>query len=73
VEHLGDRDGVLIADETGFIKKGTRSSGVQRQYSGTRLTVAVALCAAALAAAATSVTEGGRTRAWGRLAPACRP
>jgi SRSO17 transposase len=35
VEHLSDRDGVLIADETGFLKKGTRSAGVQRQYSGT--------------------------------------
>jgi SRSO17 transposase len=35
IEHLGDRDGVLIADETGFVKKGTRSAGVQRQYSGT--------------------------------------
>jgi SRSO17 transposase len=35
IEHLGARDGVLIADETGFIKKGTRSAGVQRQYSGT--------------------------------------
>lgn len=34
-EHLGDGGGVLIADETGFIKKGTRSAGVQRQYSGT--------------------------------------
>jgi SRSO17 transposase len=34
IEHLGARDGVLIADETGFIKKGTRSAGVQRQYSG---------------------------------------
>ena len=33
--HLGDPAGVLIADETGFIKKGTRSAGVQRQYSGT--------------------------------------
>ena len=32
---LGDPDGVLIADETGFLKKGTRSAGVQRQYSGT--------------------------------------
>ena len=32
---LGDRDGVLIADETGFIKKGSRPAGVQRQYSGT--------------------------------------
>jgi SRSO17 transposase len=35
VEHLGDPDGVLIADDTGFVKKGTRSAGVQRQYSGT--------------------------------------
>jgi SRSO17 transposase len=35
IEHLGHRDGVLIADETGFLKKGTRSAGVQRQYSGT--------------------------------------
>jgi SRSO17 transposase len=35
IEQLGDRDGVLIADETGFVKKGTRSAGVQRQYSGT--------------------------------------
>jgi len=34
-EQLGDPDGVLIADDTGFIKKGTRSAGVQRQYSGT--------------------------------------
>jgi SRSO17 transposase len=34
VEHLGDRDGVLVVDETGFLKKGTRSAGVQRQYSG---------------------------------------
>ena len=35
IEHLGEDDGVLIADETGFIKKGTRSAGVQRQYSRT--------------------------------------
>jgi SRSO17 transposase len=35
VERLGDAGGVLIADETGFVKKGTRSAGVQRQYSGT--------------------------------------
>jgi len=36
IEHLGDdAEGVLIADETGFLKKGTRSAGVQRQYSGT--------------------------------------
>ncbi|NHD16034.1 MULTISPECIES: IS701 family transposase [Actinopolyspora] len=35
IERLGAPDGVLIVDETGFIKKGTRSAGVQRQYSGT--------------------------------------
>jgi len=35
VEHLGDPGGVLIVDETGFVKKGTKSVGVQRQYSGT--------------------------------------
>ncbi len=35
VDHLGDPDAVLIPDETGFLKKGTRSVGVQRQYSGT--------------------------------------
>src|ERR1700734_1645360 len=33
--HLGAADGVLVVDETGFLKKGTRSAGVQRQYSGT--------------------------------------
>lgn len=35
VEALGDADGVLIVDETGFVKKGDRSAGVARQYSGT--------------------------------------
>lgn len=35
VEHLGDTDGVLVLDETGFLKKGTKSVGVARQYSGT--------------------------------------
>jgi SRSO17 transposase len=35
VEAIGDPGGVLIADETGFVKKGRRSAGVQRQYSGT--------------------------------------
>jgi SRSO17 transposase len=35
VEHLGDPNAVLVVDETGFLKKGTQSVGVQRQYSGT--------------------------------------
>ena len=36
-EHLlaNDEGGVLIVDETGFLKKGDKSVGVQRQYSGT--------------------------------------
>ncbi len=34
VRHLGAADGVLVVDETGFLKKG-KSAGVQRQYSGT--------------------------------------
>ncbi len=35
VEALADREAVLIVDETGFLKKGTKSAGVARQYSGT--------------------------------------
>lgn len=34
-EQLGTPEGVLIIDDTGFVKKGTTSAGVQRQYSGT--------------------------------------
>ncbi|MET9179862.1 IS701 family transposase [Kitasatospora aureofaciens] len=35
IESIGDENAVLIGDDTGFLKKGTRSAGVQRQYSGT--------------------------------------
>src|SRR5215213_7773954 len=39
IEHLADAEGALesclIVDETGFIKKGERSVGVKRQYTGT--------------------------------------
>ncbi len=35
VEHLGAPEAVLVVDETGFVKKGRKSAGVARQYSGT--------------------------------------
>ncbi len=35
VEHLGHPEAVLVIDETGFLKKGTKSVGVKRQYCGT--------------------------------------
>ena len=35
MEHLADPAGILVADPTGLAKKGTKSVGVQRQYSGT--------------------------------------
>jgi SRSO17 transposase len=33
-DHLADPQGILVIDETGFLKKGTKSVGVARQYSG---------------------------------------
>jgi len=35
IEHLADDESALIVDETGFIKKGDKSVGVKRQYTGT--------------------------------------
>jgi len=35
IEVFGDEDGIGVVDETGFLKKGTKSVGVKRQYSGT--------------------------------------
>ena len=35
LEHMADAEAVLVVDETGFLKKGNKSAGVQRQYSGT--------------------------------------
>ena len=34
-ESIGEADGTMVLDDTGYIKKGTKSCGVQRQYSGT--------------------------------------
>ncbi|MFE7401903.1 transposase [Streptomyces sp. NPDC057557] len=33
-EHLGTDNGVLITDDTGFVKKGSKSAGVQRRHCG---------------------------------------
>lgn len=35
IEEFGDPGGIVVIDETGFLKKGTQSVGVKRQYSGT--------------------------------------
>ena len=35
IETFGDPEGIGVVDETGFLKKGEASVGVQRQYSGT--------------------------------------
>src|SRR5260370_31119341 len=35
VEQLGAPEGILVVDETGFVKKGKNAAGVGRQYSGT--------------------------------------
>jgi SRSO17 transposase len=53
VEHLGGPDAVLIVDETGEVKKGTGTAGVQRQYTGTAGRVENAQVAVYLAYAAT--------------------
>lgn len=34
IKHLGEPEGILAIDETGFLKVGTASAGVARQYSG---------------------------------------
>src|SRR5260370_2992984 len=35
IETFGDPEGIGVVDETGFLKKGTHSVGVARQYTGT--------------------------------------
>ena len=35
VEHLHDDEAVLVVDETGDVRKGTSTVGVQRQHTGT--------------------------------------
>ena len=57
VEHLADPGGILVVDETGFLKKGTRSAGVARQYSGTAGRIENSQIGVFL----TYTTAGGRT------------
>jgi SRSO17 transposase len=54
VEHLGDPGAVLVVDETGDLKKGARTVGVQRQYTGTAGKVDNAQVAVYLAYATTA-------------------
>lgn len=56
VEHLGDPGAVLVLDETAFLKKGTKSAGVARQYAG--ITGQVENCQVAVFAV--YVTSAGR-------------
>jgi SRSO17 transposase len=83
VEHLGDEEsGVLIVDETGFLKKGNKSVGVARQYTGTagkkeNCQVGVFLCYASREGAAFVDRALYLPEEWtddrGRLSEACVP
>jgi SRSO17 transposase len=55
VDELGDPRGVLVLDDTGDVKKGSHSVGVQRQYTGT---------AGRIENAQVSVFLGPRHRHW---------
>ena len=77
VEHLGDPGAVLVVDETGDLKKGTATVGVQRQYTGTAGRVENAQVAAYLVYA----TDAGHAvidrelylpRSWTRDPERCR-
>jgi SRSO17 transposase len=57
IDHLGDSGAVLVVDETGDLKKGANTVGVQRQYSGTAGRIENAQVAVYLAYA----TPGGHT------------
>ena len=54
VDHLGDDEAVLVVDETGDVKKGDRTVGVQRQYTGTAGRIENSQVAVYLAYAATA-------------------
>lgn len=62
VARLGDPARVLVADETGFIKKGRMSAGVARQYTGTAGQVENAQVGVFLAHAAPGGSRAASTR-----------
>src|ERR1700747_2507073 len=76
-EELGSRDAVLVLDETGFLKKGLHSAGVQRQYSGTagrieNSQVGVFLCYAGDGGSAFMDRELYMPQSWIDDRPRCR-
>jgi SRSO17 transposase len=63
VEHLGDPEAVLVLDETGFVKKGVKSAGVQRQSHTARRAAARTTnirSARSACSSATPAATGGR-------------
>lgn len=77
VAHLEDPEAVLVLDETGFVKKGTHSVGVNRQYSGTagrieNCQIGVFLCYASRHGAAFIDRELYLPQDWLRDRPRCR-
>jgi SRSO17 transposase len=76
--HLGDLGAVLVVDETGDVKKGTATAGVQRQYTGTagrieNAQVAVYLSYAAPAGHALIDCELYLPKSWTDDPARCRP
>ena len=77
LEELSSPEAVLIADETGFLKKGLRSVGVKRQYTGTagrieKSQVGVFLCYASEQGAALVDRELYLPEEWARDGQRCR-
>ncbi|SNT44752.1 DDE superfamily endonuclease [Actinacidiphila glaucinigra] len=67
-ERLGEDDGVLIIDDTGFVKKGTTSAGVQRQYSGTAgACISITACSGGVGGMVGHVCASARPRVTGQV------
>ena len=64
VEHLGEVDGVLGIDETGFLMTGDTSADVQRQCSSTAGRIGIARSATFSPMPATAATNSARSPSW---------